>query len=108
MSQCGNVSSHVYIVYLLYHFRFSKWNKSYSGMSTKQAEGRLGFRLHSLKEIPIKAMLEHAERVSLDEAKEEVYKEIKRYLRVPGISIVKNLFTSSANKCLRFSYGGSK
>ena len=59
--------------------RKSKWNTSYSDMSIKQAEDRLGFRLCSLKEIPIKAMLEHAEPVSLDEAKEEVYKEIKRY-----------------------------
>ena len=83
-----------------------KWNTSYSDMSIKQAEDRLGFRLRSFKEIPITAMLEHAERVSLDETKEEVYKEIKRYLRVAGISIVKSLFTSSANKCLRFSYGG--
>lgn len=83
----------------------SKWTTSYSNMSIKQAEDRLGFRLRSLKETPVKAMLEHAERISLDKTKEEVYKEIKRFLRVAGISVVKSLFTSNANKCLRFSYG---
>lgn len=70
-------------------------------MSIKEAEERLGFRLCSLGEIPIKVMLEHIERVNLDKAKEEVYKGIRRYLRVAGIVIVKNLFTSSANKFLR-------
>jgi len=74
-------------------------------MSIKQAEDRLGFRFRSLKEIPVKAMLEHGERVSLDETKEGVYKQIKWFLRVAGISIVQSLFTRSANKCLKFSYG---
>jgi len=47
-------------------------------MNIKQAEDRVGFRLRSLKEIPIKAILGHSERVSLDGTKEEeVYKEIK-------------------------------
>ncbi|KAF8458055.1 hypothetical protein BGX38DRAFT_1265349 [Terfezia claveryi] len=36
----------------------------------------------SYSKIPIKAMLEHAEGVNLDATKEEVYKEIKRFLRI--------------------------
>jgi len=85
--------------------RKSKWICSYGSMSIKKAEDRLGFRFRSSKEIPVKAMLEHGERVSLDETKEEVYKQIKRFLRVAGISIVQSLFTRSANKCFRCSYG---
>ncbi|KAF8436390.1 hypothetical protein BGX38DRAFT_1274512 [Terfezia claveryi] len=65
--------------------RKSKWITSYSNMSQEQAQDRLGFRFKSLEAIPVKRMLNNNKQeggLSLDEVKEEVYKEIVRYLRV--------------------------
>ncbi|KAF8435259.1 hypothetical protein BGX38DRAFT_1145658 [Terfezia claveryi] len=73
---------------------------SYSNMSQDQAEARLGFRFGSLKEIPVKAMLNNNKQeggLSLDEMKEEVYKEIVRYLRIEGSPTEANSDFKEAN-----------
>jgi len=64
---------------------------SYSNMTVAQAQSRLGFRFQSLKGIPVERMLENAEDsieaeafLKADDTKEEVYREITRYIRVEG------------------------
>ncbi|KAF8453101.1 hypothetical protein BGX38DRAFT_1141702 [Terfezia claveryi] len=64
--------------------RKPKWAASYSNISIAQAQKRLGFRLRSLKEIPVETMLESVERENLEETKNEVHREITRFLRVAG------------------------
>ncbi|KAF8470851.1 hypothetical protein BDZ91DRAFT_791810 [Kalaharituber pfeilii] len=64
--------------------RKTKWNTSYSNLTWAQAQRRLGIRFQELKEIPVQRMLKHSEWVDLHETKEEVYKEIKRFLRIAG------------------------
>jgi len=71
--------------------RKSKWITWDSNMSPAQAEDRLGFRFTSLREMPVKTVLNNGNQdgeLSLDEMKEEVYKEIVRYLRMEGILVV--------------------
>ena len=68
--------------------RKPKWITSYSNMSPAQAEDRLGFRFTSLQGMPVKAVLNNNNKLSLDETKEEVYKEIVRYLWIEGILVV--------------------
>lgn len=68
--------------------RKMKWNTSYSNMSIRQAEKRLGFRFQSLAEIPVDEMLGNADDgESLNAAlktKKKVYDQIVQYLEIAG------------------------
>ena len=72
--------------------RKSKWDTSYSNITVAQAQKRLGFRLRSLKEISVEAMLENVEHVNLDEVKKEVHREVTRFLRVAGMLVVRVVY----------------
>jgi hypothetical protein len=71
--------------------RKSKWATSYSNMTGAQADERLGFRTRSLKGISVSRMLANQKYMlegeipdSMLKTKEEVYKEIVRYLQIAG------------------------
>ncbi|KAI5803265.1 hypothetical protein DFH27DRAFT_44381 [Peziza echinospora] len=68
--------------------RKSKWTTSYSNMSIKQAEKRLGFRFGSLEAIPVGRMLANANKGenpdSMLETKGMVYEQLVRHLEVEG------------------------
>lgn len=68
--------------------RKSKWTTSYSNMTIAQAEERLGFRIRSLKGIPVQRMLANANEGESPDAilttKEKVYDHILEYLQIEG------------------------
>ena len=59
---------------------------SYSNITERQAEGRLGFRIRSLKGIPVEQMLASASYCceGLQELKEKVHDRILEYVQVEG------------------------
>lgn len=69
--------------------RKTKWVTSYSGMTTADAEKRLGFRIRSFTTIPVDEMLK-AERPKLEggnellQTKMKVYDQIVQYLEISG------------------------
>jgi hypothetical protein len=65
--------------------RKSAWKTSYSNVTAAKAQERLGFRFQSLKGIPVATMLGGVDHIlESNDTKDEVYKEITRYLRVEG------------------------
>ncbi|KAF8541536.1 hypothetical protein BDD12DRAFT_803593 [Trichophaea hybrida] len=67
-----------------------KWTTSYSNMTIAQTEQRLGFRIRSLKPIPVKTMIANASKdlgkdtQAIEQTKEKVYDRIVEHLQVEG------------------------
>ncbi|KAF8540341.1 hypothetical protein BDD12DRAFT_29888 [Trichophaea hybrida] len=70
--------------------RKSKWATLYSNMTIAQTEQRLGFRIRSLKPIPVKTMIANASKdlgkdtQAIEQTKAKVYDRIVEHLQVEG------------------------
>jgi len=82
--------------------RKPKWTTSYSSMSLLDAEDRLGFRMSTIRVVPVQNMLTEANYTlegeeSILKTKEKVYDQIVQYLVFEGYPTEANAYFKETN-----------